>query len=240
MSMIALAALALVVVGAMAGAGWYFSEHQQRLRELEGVDVTRVADAKEGDVVRVVGVLRSAGHLLEAPLSHRSCAYYDVRVSELVSHGKSSRWVERFREVEARPFLVEDESGRAWIDTKTFVCAIVRDANQSSGTFRDASEDMVRLLERHGMDATGFLGLNRAIKYDEGVLEPGERVTVLGRARWEDDPDGEAAHEHGGGYRVSARRRRLVIEPGVRPVRASDDPAVTRTRATTNPSSDAP
>lgn len=213
------------VFGAVGVGGWYFSEHQRRLRELREVDVIKIADVVAGDVVRIVGVLRHEGELLRAPLSGRACVHFDVRVSELVSRGKHSSWVERFSEIGSRPFVIEDESGRALVETTRFVCAIVRDANRRSGTFQDATPEMEALLSRHAMDSTGFLGLNRSLRYEEGVLEPGERVTVLGRARWEDDPDRVEADRGRGGYRTSARRRRLVIEAGVRPVRASDDPA---------------
>lgn len=223
-----LAALAiggLVVAAALRAT--YFSEHAQRVRELQNVDVTRIADAVNGDVVRIVGVLRERGELLRAPLTGRACAFFDVRVEELVSRGKSTSWIERINEMGSQPFVLEDESGRALVETKRFVCAVVRDTNLRSGTFHDAQPEMEALLGRHGQESTNTLGLNRSLRYTEGVLEPGERVTVLGRARWEDDPEGTAVDGARGGYRTSAKRRRLVIEAGVEPVRASDDPAAT-------------
>jgi hypothetical protein len=219
----------VAVVAGLGASAWYFSEHARRIRELVSVDATRIADAKSGDIVRIVGVLRRAGHdevkLLRAPLTGRKCAHYDVRVLELVSHGKNTSWVERISEVASQPFIVEDPSGRALVETARFECAIIRDGNRRSGTFHDATPAMEEILARHGMVSTGVLGLNRSLRYEEGVLEPGERVTVMGRARWEDDP--EATAGEGGGYRTSARKQRLVIEAGTRAVRASDDPAAT-------------
>ena len=111
--------------------------------------------------------------------------------------------------------------------TERFTCVITRDANRRSGTFDDASPVMEELLARHGQTSTGFLGFNRSLHYDEGILAPGERVTVLGKARWEDDPDASPAPSATGGYRDQVRPRRLVIEAGVEPVRASDVPSVT-------------
>jgi hypothetical protein len=216
--------------GLIAWSGWYYSEHQQRLRELGQVDPTRIADAKDGEMVRIVGVLRAlprAEGLLRAPLSGREGAHWDVRVLEYVSRGKSGSYVERFRESASQPFLLEDESGRAIVETAKFQCAIVRDQNLRSGTFQDATPEMEAMLGRHGYTSTNMLGLNRGFRYEEGVLEPGERVTVLGRARWEDDPDDVDAARERGGYRGTAQKRRLVIEASSRPVRASDDPKVT-------------
>ncbi len=214
-------------LGLVFGLGWYFSEHQQRLRELRGVDVTRIADAVDGELVRIMGVIAEQDDVLDAPLSGRACVHFDVSVLEWRSHGKSGSFVHVFSETGSRPFVVTDASGRARIDTSHFRCAIVRDANKQSGTFNDASPEMEALLVRHGMQSTGLLGFNKSLRYEEGVLEPGERVTVLGRARWEDDPDETARGAPGVGYRDSVRRRRLVIEASLEPVRASDDPRVT-------------
>ena len=64
-------------------------------------------------------------------------------------------------------------------------------------------------------------GFNRTLRYREAVFEEGEEVAVLGRARWEMDPDPKA---EGSGYRGGAKR--LVIEaPETEgPLLASDDP----------------
>lgn len=223
--------IAAVVVFAFGLASWYFSPDQVRLRELAGVDVTAIGDARDGDVVRITGVLRAARdrELLRAPLSGRRCAHFDVKVLERVSSGKRSDMVERFCETASQPFVIEDASGRrAYVRTDRFVCVITRDESQRSGTFQDATPEMEALLARHGHTSTGFLGFNKGFHYQEGVLEPGERVTVLGKARWEDDPDASSGPSATGGYRDQARPKRLVIEAGVEPVRASDVPSVTR------------
>lgn len=211
----------------IAGFSWYFDEHRRRLEELRQVDVTPIADAKAGELVRIVGVLKKHEALVAAPLSGRLCAHYEVRVLEYVSSGRSGRWQLRFRETESRSFVVADASGRALVDVRSFECAVVRDQNRRSGTFQDATPELEAILARNAMQSTGLLGLNRSLRYEEGVLELGERVTVLGRARWEDDPDDPRPVEARAGYRENARRQRLVIEAGVRPVRASDDLRVT-------------
>ena len=61
--------------------------------------------------------------------------------------------------------------------------------------------------------------LRQSLVFREGVLEDGERVVVVGRARYEDDAEGLIASE---GYRAQSRRKRLVIESHADPVRASD------------------
>lgn len=220
--------LILLAVGVGAGAlglgSWYFSPRQRALRAIRSVPVVLVSEAVEGSIVRIVGALRPLAPLLTAPLSGRACAHYDVIVEEQVRSGKSSHWRTIAHEHASRDFVVEDTSGRAIVQTAHFEATVELDHHQRSGFLNDASPELEALLARHGRSTTGLFGMNRTIRYREGVLEPGEEVAALGRARWEDDPEPGAANVPRGGYRDSGRRQRLVIERSeLGPVRASDD-----------------
>ncbi len=210
--------------GVIAGLFWYFSAHQRAIRKIRGVAITRVADAKDGEWVRLVGTVQAGTRTLSAPLSGRACGYFDVQVQVRVSRGKSSHWRSLFHEIESVDFVLDDGSGQAQIQTQHFSCAVVRDHHRTSGTFNDAGEDLIELLARHGHEPTNMLGMNKTMRYDEGVLEPGEQIAVIGRARWEDDPSPGAVAPASGGYRGSNRAKRLVLEASDQPVHASDDP----------------
>lgn len=215
---------ALALVGAIVLGAWWLSPYQQTLRALRSVPRVSVSDATEGSLVRIVGTLRAGPRTLEAPLSGRLCACFRVEVDVRVSTGKSSSWRNIIREEDGADFVVEDPSGRALVKGGTVETAIVLDQHLKSGTFDDATPELEAYLARHGHKSTDFLGFNKAIRYREGVLEPGETVAVLGRARWEDDPEPGAVQPSSGGYRESARKKRLVLEPGeLGPVRVSDD-----------------
>ena len=64
--------------------------------------------------------------------------------------------------------------------------------------------EILELLRRHGCDL-------------RGVLEPGEELVVVGRARWADDPEGE--FEVSAGY----REQRSVTWDHDDHLRATDD-----------------
>jgi hypothetical protein len=213
------------VAGGAALAAWYYAPRQKILRALREVSVTPVRDAIDGELVRVVGRLRPGPRLLQAPLSGRACALFEVEVDLKVKRGKSSQWRPLIRESEAIDFFLEDDTGRALVRIAERQTALVLDHEQRSGFLDDPTPALEAYVARHGHETTGGFGLNRTLRYREGVLEPDETVAVLGRGRWEDDPDPGAARA-GEGYRASARRKRLVIEPSaLSPVRVSDDPA---------------
>lgn len=230
MVLLALDPVVLVWAGVLAAGGavalfkWWRSPYQRTLRALRAAPRVRIADAPEGRLVRIAGRLRAHGPTLTAPLSKRACAHYEIVVEDHAKRGESTDARVIFRESETRDFSLEDGSGTAIVETGRLEVALVQDHHQRSGTFEDASADLEALLRRHGQSSTGFFGLNRTIRYREGVLEPGEEVSVLGWARWEDDPEAGLDPSRGG-YRESARRKRLVIHAGDGPVRASDDPA---------------
>lgn len=207
------------------GLVWWLSPRQRTLRALRAAPRVRVVDARAGELVRIVGRLRPRATPLIAPLSGRACASYDLQVDVRRKSGKSSHWSQLFHERASCDFAVEDESGIALVETSSFECAIVLDHHRTSGTFDDATPDLERLLARHGQSSTDLFGFNRGLRYREGLLEAGEEVAVLGRARWEDDPEaGAMAPGPTSGYRETARPKRLVIEAADGPVLASDEP----------------
>jgi hypothetical protein len=224
------AAVILALLAGIAFCMWWFSAFQRTLRGLRRAPEVAVANAYDGMIVRIRGTIVAHGETLVAPLSGRACVHYDVHVEERVSTGKSSTWRTMFRESDERPFVVEDETGRAIVRGLPLRTAVVVDHHQRSGFLSDATPGLLALLARHGRDSTNFLGLNRTIRYREGALEPGEQVAVLGLARWEDDPAPDAIDPAAQtAYRgASARKKRLVIEAAGDAVLASDDPRALR------------
>lgn len=215
-----------VTAGALVFTGlrWYFGPEQKAKRALREARTVPIERASEGRVVKVCGRLRYAGEPLRAPLSGRPCAAWRVEVDEYRRSGKSGHWSNIITEMDGGPLEVEDDTGRARVDALGAQLVILRDAHFTSGTFNDAGPALEAYLARHGHDSTGFLGLNRGLRYKEGVLEEGEEVAVLGLARWEHDPSVDARGARG--YRELPRR--LVVDATAEgKLLVSDDPSVT-------------
>jgi len=215
--------LGLILFGAIAFVSYYFSKDAKTRRSLAGAERTTIAGAEEGALVKISGELVLRGDPIESPLSQRPCAAWEVRVEERRSSGKSSHWHTIIQDQHAVDFLVEDDSGRALVRAIVPQMALEQDGHFRSGTFEDAPPALEGFLAEHGHTSTGLLGFNKSMRYREGALEAGERVTVLGVCRWEPDPDPAAAGA--GGYRKGALR--LVVEPPPEGrLLISDDPSV--------------
>jgi hypothetical protein len=197
---------------------WFNSETQQTKRALLGAPGETIADAPEGKPAKLVGSLEYEGAPLRAPLTGRPCACYHVVVEEHMGQGGTHEIINT-RDIQ--PFFLRDATGTARVECQFTTLLIQKDGNFRSGTFNDASPELEAFLEQHGQKSTS-LGLNRSLRYREGVLEEGEQVAVLGKVRREADPASET-----GGYRQ--RPERVVVGPADDSLYISDDPNIVPT-----------
>jgi len=141
----------------------------------------------------VTGRIQRDAKVLEAPLSGRRCVAYELVVDELTS-GSPSLWQRLLDLRQACPFLLEDDSGTARIDTAGpgFVALVHDCAGVTSGIYPGKHRALSRVLESHGVLPMTWLGRWKPLRYAEGVLEIGELVTVGGQGAREIDPAGES------------------------------------------------
>ena len=175
--------IALVIAG-IAFANYYFSRKAIVKRKLKKATGKKISDFISGDIAKVVGKVEYAGKPLTAPLSGRTCAYYYVLIEERVSNGKSSHWNKLIEEEVAGSFVVRDGRSCAHISCEKVKSYLVEDREYSSGFGNDATEVLEKYLNDHGEKSEGFLGMNKAIRYKEGVLEEGELIAAIGRGEW--------------------------------------------------------
>lgn len=176
-----------VVAAAIIGALFVFTDERALRQRLIKAPRKAIADVQKNEVVKIVGRLELEGEPLHAPLSGRECALFDVLVRE--KRGRGNSWYTVIRETRMREFFVADDSGRARVRMSRVEVLVVRDEHQDSGFLDDATPEQEAYLARHGQYTEGVI-MNRTLRYEEGVLEEGEMVAVLGRARWE-TVDGE-------------------------------------------------
>ncbi|MEZ4338074.1 MAG: GIDE domain-containing protein [Sandaracinaceae bacterium] len=195
-----------VVFFALAALGfglWWFSGHQVGKRRLQKVLTTPIAEAPEGAWVKVTGTLTFAGEEeLEGPLTGRRCAGYVIEVKERMRSGANVNWETIITKEDAVAFVIEDATGKALVKAGGAHLVLVRDGHVRSGDVDEHSERAQAFLMAQGTPSENVLRKKKAFRYEEGVLEPGEEVSVLGVATWTVGADGvrhlvvEATEEH--------------------------------------------
>lgn len=149
-------------------------------REIRKHSTKRIADFKEGEKGRITGRIVYVNAPLEAPLSGRACCHYYVRIEE---KGKDSYSVSIEEEITGT-VVIQDGEHFALIKSGVLDSYIVQDRKYSSGTFTDTTPRLEAFLNDHGHNSVNYFGFNKSIRYNEGILEEGERVTVAGLGEW--------------------------------------------------------
>jgi hypothetical protein len=195
----------IVTAGGIIGSLTHqFSSEQKMIRRYNKMPHTLIQDAVAGQDVRILGNVVPGGEEFISPLTKRRCVYYETIVEDSTDRDS---WTEVIREVRGASFFVEDASGRALVKIENVKIEAAREGQIGSLSFQDATAEFEAYLARHGQTSQGKDG-NRSLRYREGSLEPGEPIAVLGRVRWEPDPDPRRA---GTGYRDVPKR--AVMEP---------------------------
>ena len=212
----------LVIIG-MAAFGivaFFFSDKARIKRKLKKAELKPLASYKDGDIAKVVGKVELVGTPLEAPLSGRKCGYYHVLVEQEKSSGKNSSWHTLIDEEVSGDFVIRDGANRALIRGRKVKSHIVQDRKYKSGFLNDATQNLERYLRSKGYESENMLGLNKTLRYKEGVLEPDEVMAVYGQGTWKSAQELELPDSFG--------RVLEITSPPEEHIYLSDDPDTTK------------
>lgn len=165
---------------------YFFSKKAIVRRKLKKASFKSLSNFKSGDMAKIVGEVEFAAKPLTAPLSGRACAYYHVKVKQRVQRGKSTHWKTIIENDDTINYLIYDGEYYALIEDSHIKSYIVKDRNYSSGFLNDATPRLESFLNHNGYESEGIFGVNKTLKYEEGVLEKNEKVAVLGLGMWKD------------------------------------------------------
>jgi len=178
----------IVVIGVIGFLSYYFSTKQVVLRKLSKIPHKSVGGLKTNELTKVSGKALHVKAPLVAPLSGRKCVFYAIKIEKRVSNGKSSHWKTVIKEEKIQEFFINNNGDfvivRPTQSPENYLSFLVKDKKTSSGTFNDPTPEFELLLRRYGIDPVNLLGFNKPLRYREGVIEIGEKITVAGIAKW--------------------------------------------------------
>ena len=168
-------------------------EQQAQSGRIAATETTRIRDLRPS-TVEVKGTAHPAegATLLESPITKTDALAVHVAVEEWESDGQGAgSWETIHEEVTGVPMLVDDGTGEVGVElpadgglnvdqTRTKVDA----GDEPPEAIRRYVENEADVNEAASRDF-GPLSVGDSRRYSEGVVEPGEEVYVLGRAREE-------------------------------------------------------
>jgi hypothetical protein len=172
----------VAIIGAIA---YYYSNKKIMLREFNKSRKKPINRIQENEYAKIIGKAKHVNKPLVAPLSGRPCVYYHVIVE--VKGDKS--WHKIINEEKHQDFFIESNSEMAIVKMSSSQKSLrrfhlVKDYKEKSGFRNDAPEKLETYLKHHNRKSTGLLGINKTIRYTEGVIELNEPIAVKGIAKW--------------------------------------------------------
>ena len=178
----------ILAIGTIVFCVYYFSSKQILLRQLSKIRLKAIASLKSNEFIKIYGKALHVQEPLVAPLSKRKCIFYTIKIEKRVSSGKSSHWKTIVNEERIQDFFIEQNGSYAIIkpitNPKNYISHLVIDKKTASGSFNDPTPEFEALLKIFNIDSTNFFGFNKQLRYKEGIIEVGEKVTVAGIVKW--------------------------------------------------------
>lgn len=206
-----------VVVGLLLAAGMSRPSRMPDVKLLLELQPTtrQIAEAIDGQVVKIVGTVAAHRQTLTSPLTARPCLFYLIVVMEQGSSGG-----EVVREQRGVDFLLRDESGEALVHAggqppPAAALRLEKKREISAVLFRD--EGLERFLSARGHAPRAPLGLPRRVRAYEAIIVPGQQLAACALAHWQPDTEGRGAS-----YREAPERLTLAPSGDV-PLLLSDD-----------------
>ena len=176
----------VIIAGVLS---YYFSTKQKVIRLLSKLPEQRIGSLKSNEFAKISGKAKSITNQLIAPYSKRKCVFYTIKIEQKKKSGKNSKWKTIVKEEKVQDFLIEVNGDYILVkpnqDPKNYLSYLVVDSKTSSGAFNDASLKFESLLKQYNINSQGFLGFNKQLRYTEGIIEIGEKITVAGTVKYQ-------------------------------------------------------
>lgn len=158
---------------------YFYFKYNKIVVLIQDTKTSKITTLKQG-FAEITGKIEKKDGLLTSPMSRKPCVYYRFKVEEKRSSGKNSHWKRIIDDEKYVRFFISDNSGKAIVDCYKAKFNFDTDVKGNSGTFKDATPEMVEALNKYGYSDEGMFGFNKTLRYKEIFLEEGDNAYLLG------------------------------------------------------------
>jgi len=168
------------IVGIVLFISGFFKLKRKKL--IESTPTSKIRSLSMG-LVEIYGeVIPITKNILISPFSKKNCVYYKYKIEELRRSGKHSKWVTVKFEEKQNLFYFKDETGIVLVDPAQAKVDIDTNFFVNSGMGKEPPENIKEFLRANNIGFKGFLGINKAMRFSEKYIEPGEKLYIMGAA----------------------------------------------------------
>ena len=163
---------------------WWMQPQRRARRVLERAQAKRLWEARDGDRVRVTGLVRRLRETVMSPVTGRSCIGFRYIIEERASGGD---WRVVAQDSRCVPFELDDEGIDATVEGP-FLFGL--DFDDRGDVWANLPPGLFGVLERARVPLSGPLGGEKEFRFREAVLRPEDRIMVYGGVAIEVDGAG--------------------------------------------------
>ena len=162
------------------GFFWGF-KRLRRKRLIENIPTSKIRSLALG-LVELIGHAQTPS-LLSSPLTKTPCVYYRYLIERYQQSGRSSRWVKvAAGSSKGVAFWLKDETAAILVFPAGAEIEVTCSYKFTSGWQKPIPADLKLALSDFGIAGRGLFG-DRALRFSEWLIRPGEEVYVLGTAK---------------------------------------------------------
>ena len=156
-------------------------------RLIEDTPTSKIRSLAMG-LVEIYGqAIPSQNKTLTSPFTQKECVYYQYKIEEYHSSGKSSKWQTIRQEEQKILFQLQDDTGTIQINPENAQIEIPNDFEKTSGIGRDPPQNVQQFLKRNNLNHETFFGFNKKMRYTESYIAPKDKLYIMGTATLENN-----------------------------------------------------
>ena len=155
----------------------------RKKRLIENIPTSKIRSIAMG-LVEIFGeVVPSIDNILKSPFTQKDCVYYNYKIDELRSTGKSAHWVTIKKGWNYVYFYLKDDTGKVLVDPLDAKIDIATDNVFKSSLGKDPSDTVKQFLQRENVNFEGSLfKINKTMRYTECFIQPKDKLYIMGTA----------------------------------------------------------
>lgn len=156
---------------------FFLSKEERVKRKLKRTKEKSLNKIKPGDYVKVKGIATIRNNTIAAPLSKKKCIGYHILIGKDGLQDYDHDYIE---ERKIQKFYLANENRKVLVIPNRAKINLKKGYQKRSGTFKNARPEMKEFLEKHKTSST-TLGFNKSLDFNEGVIEDGQKITIVGK-----------------------------------------------------------
>lgn len=150
-------------------------------QDLKKENKVSIKNFEDGATGKIVGQVSRYKKILKSPLSGRKCVFYQIYVQQK----NNSNWNTVIREFKCTDFLLNEDGYKALIKVEDIKGFLHKDIEWNSGISKPATPSLIKYLNQRNLDSFSIFGIDKTMRFYEGIIHIGETVAVKGTGKWE-------------------------------------------------------